>query len=111
MGYGRPDPYYDPEHFGLEPVATIDFSDGYYQFDYLAVWREKETGRLFYAEDSGCSCPSPFEGISSIADLTPVGSPDEIYSRVAFRIEDSYYDSEKSRLKAELLDLKSKFRN
>ena len=61
--------YYNPEHFGLSVVAEIDYSDGCYQFDYRMVWRHNETGKLYTARDSGCSCPSPFEDYNSIESL------------------------------------------
>lgn len=111
MGWGTPDPYNDPEDFGLRIIACIDLSDGYYQFDYFVVWEEIETGRLFYGEDSGCSCPAPFEDVKSIADLTPVGSHDEILSRAEYRLEDTYYDSEKVRVQEEISSLRSKLRD
>lgn len=53
--------YYHPEQFGLEQFGLIDGEPGSYEFDYLVVWRELSTGRLWWAADSGCSCPSPFE--------------------------------------------------
>jgi len=43
---------YEPEKYGLEPVAEVDFADSY-QFDMFVVWREKSTGRLIYDTDSG----------------------------------------------------------
>jgi hypothetical protein len=49
----------EPEAFGLEIVAEVEYSDGCYQFDTRIVWRDKETGRLYTAR--GCSCPIPFE--------------------------------------------------
>lgn len=52
--------YYFPEKFGLEILGEVEFL-GAYEFDTFVVWREKATGRLGYGEDSGCSCPSPFE--------------------------------------------------
>lgn len=64
MGYYDSNIYYSPEKFGLETVGDIDFDDDY-GFDIFVVWRETATGRLGYGEDSGCSCPSPFE------DFTP----------------------------------------
>jgi len=57
------DVYYEPEKFGLEKVSEWDFSDGNYQFDLRVIWR-KSNGDLVTARDSGCSCPSPFEGVS-----------------------------------------------
>lgn len=52
--------YYDPEKFGLEIVVDIDTGCGY-EFDMFVVWHEKATGRLGFATDAGCSCPTPFE--------------------------------------------------
>ena len=85
MSWGDPNIYYSPESFGLEPVGEVEFSDGFYQFDLLAAWRHKESGRLYYAEDSGCSCPSPFEGFGSVEELTPVADRDELRSRLEHR--------------------------
>lgn len=67
--------YYSPEDFGLTLLGVIDWSDGNYVFDYTAVWMD-EAGRVLYADDSGCSCPSPFEGMT-IGDL-----------QVAYRVQD-----------------------
>jgi hypothetical protein len=61
--------YYSPEHFELEPVAEIDYSDGDYCFDLRVVWAHRPSGRLLTARDSGCSCPSPFEDYSTIDSL------------------------------------------
>lgn len=62
--------YYHPEKNKLETVASWDFSDGCYQFDYRCVWRN-DRGELLTARDSGCSCPSPFEDVA-LSDLTSV---------------------------------------
>jgi hypothetical protein len=99
--------YYSPEKFGLTQVACIDFSDGDYQFSYLAVWKDSE-GNLYYAEDSGCSCPAPFEDFNGIESLTRVQSAKEIVSRMKYRAEESPYDYESGRIKAEVADFKSK---
>lgn len=53
--------YYTPEAFGLQQIGEAEFSSGSYEFDTTVVWRDVETGEFFYAEDSGCSCPTPFE--------------------------------------------------
>lgn len=64
-------PYYYPEKMNLEIVGTIDVADSY-EFDIFAVWQSTETGKLYYATDAGCSCPSPFEDIDSLDDLTEI---------------------------------------
>lgn len=53
--------YYNPEDFGLEVVAEIEYSSGSYEFDTRVVWKEKKGRKKFTARDSGCSCPTPFE--------------------------------------------------
>ncbi len=60
--------YSTPEAFGLMPIGEIDWSDGCYVFDLTVVWQRTFDGRFLYAEDSGCSCPSPFED-SGVEDL------------------------------------------
>lgn len=69
MAYGSPDVYHQPEEFGLAQVADIDYSTGSYEFDMRVVWRHTDTGVLYTARDSGCSCPSPFEDYMSIEQL------------------------------------------
>lgn len=52
--------YSDPEKFGLKTVGTIDWREPNYSFDMTVVWVDKSK-RLFWSDDSGCSCPIPFE--------------------------------------------------
>ena len=52
--------YYSPDKFGLETVGVLD-EDLSYEYHTLVVLRHTESGRVFWAEDSGCSCPTPFE--------------------------------------------------
>jgi hypothetical protein len=61
--------YLSPEAFGLEQVDSLDEAGLSYAFHMLIAWREKATGALLWAEDSGCSCPAPFERYTSIDDL------------------------------------------
>lgn len=63
--------YFDPEKFGLTVVGEIDYRDAY-EFDIVAVYRDSQ-GRLAYAEDSGCSCPEPFQGhgVDDLVYCTP----------------------------------------
>lgn len=55
--------YYNPETLNYEIVEVFDLDYEAYQFDMLVVWRDPE-GNLVYQTDSGCSCPSPFEGVT-----------------------------------------------
>lgn len=93
------DVYYSPEKFGLTPLGDIDFSDGCYQFDLTAVWRDA-TGKLLWADDAGCSCPSPFESVG-IDDLS-TGTPAELQAHLEKRNTEGY-DGDRSDAIAELM--------
>lgn len=67
MGYDY-NIYYDKEKFGLEIVNEVD-SAGDYSFDKTVIFKDKDNN-FYFASDSGCSCPSPFEDFTSVADLT-----------------------------------------
>ena len=54
--------------FGLTQVTWVDEQDLSYEFNEFVVYKN-ETGILYWASDSGCSCPSPFEDIHTINDL------------------------------------------
>jgi hypothetical protein len=65
--------YYDPEKYGLEIVAKLEDPHASYSFDIFCVWIRKADGELFYGQDSGCSCPSPFEKITGVEMLSRLG--------------------------------------
>lgn len=52
----------------LEIVDTIEQEDLSYEFNMLRVWKDKNN-ILYWAKDSGCSCPAPFENFHTVADL------------------------------------------
>ena len=85
--------YSNPEFFGLEIVAELS-KDISYQFDQLVVLRNKKTNKHYIMQDSGCSCPIPFEdmtietleelGIKNIDSLpNRVNDWNETYSKVS----------------------------
>lgn len=53
--------YYHPEKFGLHVVGEAEAGTGY-DFDAFVVWRT-ETGDYLWADDAGCSCPTPFDDV------------------------------------------------
>lgn len=80
-------PYDKPERYGLE-IVYEDEQEGGYKFDKFVVWRSIN-GSLFYATDSGCSCPSPFEDLDDTTDnLEPVG-PRQVVDRYREWLGDS----------------------
>lgn len=64
--------YSQPEKFGLTILHVADDPEACYSFALLVVWTDAD-GKLFYAEDSGCSCPEPFEdaGLADLTEITP----------------------------------------
>lgn len=77
MGWNDPDPYHQPEAFDLTIVGVLGDPSACWSFNDLAVWQHTD-GRLFWARDSGCSCPSPFEDYTSLDQLTAI--TDETYN-------------------------------
>lgn len=82
--------YYHPEKHGLTQVAMLDFSSGHYEFDYTVAWVD-ENKNLYWADDSGCSCPSPFENYTSKNDLRS-GSVAAFRRHLIEREKESYGD-------------------
>lgn len=77
--------------WGLEMVFQSEAYD--YEWNIFSVFKEAETGYYFWIEESGCSCNSPLEDISSKSDFTRgtkqelmlafsnwIGTADSIYS-------------------------------
>jgi hypothetical protein len=80
------DVYSTPEKHGLETLGDVEWDDEDYQFNITAVWRDKETGQIYWADDSGCSCPSPFEDYRDRDQLT-AGSADELDAHLKGNLE------------------------
>ena len=73
--------YYNPKAFGLQIIALMELG-GSYEFDTHVVFAN-EQGELFYANDAGCSCPTPFERhtMKSLEPITAKTWPD-FYSNI-----------------------------
>lgn len=63
-------PYYSPERCGLEIFDEIDTGMDY-EFDMFIIWKKLDDETLWWATDSGCSCPTPFEDLKG-RDLTEI---------------------------------------
>lgn len=71
MSYYEKNPYYSPEAFGLKLETQLDMTKFDYSFDYRVIWSD-DSGQIYTAYDSGCSCPTPFEDYDSIDKLDKV---------------------------------------
>lgn len=83
--YGE-DVYNSPGKYGLDSVGCVEWHDEPYSFNLTGTWRDPATGVLYWADDSGCSCPSPFEDYTDRESLT-TGTPDELGAHLAGRLE------------------------
>lgn len=70
--YWNANPYYSPEKCGLKIVHSYDRTNQSYEFDLVVLWMDLETGKYYVGEDSGCSCPIPFEDFHCLADMKEV---------------------------------------
>lgn len=63
--------YYSPEDYGAELIGAIDVA-GAWEYAIFLVLKDKSTGKLYYGQESGCSCPIPFEGYNSVTELREI---------------------------------------
>lgn len=73
-------PYYNPENLGLTKIAEYEISEPSWSFDTIIVLHEEETGHIYAAHDSGCSCPTPFEDHKFPEDFTRITNVAELES-------------------------------
>lgn len=74
----------------LDPIDSFDAREPDYSFDIILAVREKATGRVYLADDSGCSCPIPFEDHVFPDTFTPVND----WSTARSYIEQAYPGAE-----------------
>ena len=73
-----------PENYTI--IADIEWDYESWSFNSTNVYRNDVTGELFYAEDSGCSCPMPFEDTTE-NDLTLITRPQDFIVYTNGRLE------------------------
>lgn len=66
-----------PTSCGFDLVASLEDVEPY-QFDITLLLRDHASGRFYVVHDSGCSCPSPFEDVTDMSDLTLVRTEQEV---------------------------------
>ncbi len=57
----------NPEKYGFTLIAELEFG-GSYDFDTHLVFMN-HLGLVYYVQDSGCSCPTPFDDINGVDDM------------------------------------------
>ena len=96
------DVYSTPAKHGLEYVGDIEWDDEAYSFNMTGVWRDPASGQLYWADDSGCSCPSPFEDINGREGLT-AGTADELDAHLKEQLEHAQARDDASGAVADLM--------
>lgn len=93
----------------LTYVGGFDWNDEDWQFDLSAVWKETR-GRYYVANDSGCSCPSPFEDINYVDDKGVHGPYNKTELRAYFDrlIKKDYGQLAEAELRKRVSDLLAK---
>lgn len=115
MSYYTPDVYHQAEQFGLTQIGQIEWAEPDYSFDIGVVWID-ENGDLFYAQDAGCSCPSPFEDYTSKESLEKLTFA-ELQARLEKEAEEHYisewntFGPTRDDLRARVVDLLAKARS
>jgi hypothetical protein len=107
-------PYYKPEAYGLEIVGDIDWDQESYEFNMTVVWKEGR-GKYYIADDSGCSCPAPFERVTSKEGLDGPMNKRSLESALRYRAktnarddDDGYYGRPRAELEKEVRELLAK---
>jgi hypothetical protein len=91
VSWNSPDVYSSPSHFGCEVLGTIQWTPSNYDFDLTIVLRDLVTGKLYWADDSGCSCPSPFEDCQSLDDCQ-TGGLESLQEHLQGRLDEARKD-------------------
>lgn len=101
MGWNDPDVYSQPEHFGLSIVGDIQWDEPCYSYNLTVVWKD-DSGNLYYDDDSGCSCPSPFERRLTLESIGPSVTWHAIADHLITRAQEA---GVRSKAKGDVIDL------
>lgn len=103
--------YYNPQDYGLEIVGELEWSEPCYDFDMTVVWKEKR-GTYWIGDDSGCSCPSPFEDITEKDELDGPYTKDGVRSALKYRVQErcgpNYYGYPRAVMEKQVRELLSR---
>ena len=87
----------NPEAGGLKTVRQFDVGSGY-DFDEFIIWQVADGERYYWAQDSGCSCPVPFDRFRSLDDLHYGAFRDALVDLKAWADSEDRYCSDRDML-------------
>lgn len=103
--------YDSPEKFGLTIVGDIQWSRDY-DFDIHVLFFNAPADQYSWAHDSGCSCPTPFEGqgIPDLMVLSPgMAGVLEFQAELEAHNKDRYRHGAWESLPGEVVDLLARY--
>jgi len=71
--------------FDLKELGRVEWRHESYEFDLTGVWVDEITKVFYWADDTGCSCPTPFEDLKGREEMEH-GS----YERMADRLSERF---------------------
>ncbi len=81
--------YYD-QFVGFTKLDEIEWDNESYAFNITGVWVKDDDGTVWTADDSGCSCPTPWENLDTLERLFSVEPLVERYKRQTSTDESGY---------------------
>ncbi len=82
------DGYYGYDQFvGFTKLDEIEWDNNSYEFNITGIWVKDDDGTVWTADDSGCSCPTPWENTDTLERLFSIEPLEERYKR---QIVDEY---------------------
>lgn len=86
-GYG----YYPYDAFvGFTKLDEIEWDNESYSFNITGIWVKDDDGTVWTADDSGCSCPTPWEDLDTLERLFSIDPLVERYKRQTATDESGY---------------------
>jgi len=99
---------------GFTKLDEIEWDNESYEFNLTGIWVRNSDGTLWTADDSGCSCPTPWENTTRLERLFSIEPLVERYKRQTSTDETGYrygsinlseWDSFKSTVEQAFADL------
>jgi len=78
--------YGEPEKHGVRLLETHSEKNLDYRFNMVILVEDLKTHQKYWARDSGCSCPSPFQWAKRVQDLTPLRGHGQEYRDAVRRV-------------------------
>lgn len=93
--------YSSPENHGVRLLEVASKSGLSYRYNMAILVEELTTKNQYFARDSGCSCPAPFEKFKNVQDMTPLRGHEAEYRDMVRDVKAPYYNYDSGRYQYE----------